>query len=345
MAIDLTGGLDASREYLFDACPDTPGMRDAVNMWIWDDAGEIGFPRVAVEATAPEWTSHEVMVNATLPGGRILRNWGSGPRHDCIGAGGRPTILGAGPIAFECIEPFRRYVATYDGPIADTRFDAQARGRPSDAETHLRYAIECEMAVPPWIQGTMSREAGDMMSGTVEADFMGGDRYEQLFRAQGTVTVDGRERSFTGGGLRIRRQGVRNITGFWGHCWQSALFPSGRAFGYIAYPPRPDGVKSYNEGYVFTGDGALVPAIAIEAPWLRDIQPAGEDVSVVLESAIGTTRIEGELVMAAPHFSDPAAKEGMPPLTQSIVRYRWGDEIAYGMMERSNLPERVRPYA
>ena len=122
------------------------------------------------------------------------------------------------------------------------------------------------------------------------------------------------------------------------------MFPSGRAFGYIAYPPRPDGEKSHNEGYVFTGDGELIPAIAVEAPWLRNLQPSGEDVSLVLESDLARTRIEGELLMAAPHFSDPAAKETMPPLTQSIVRYRGDGEGAYGMMERSNLPERVSPY-
>ena len=74
--------------------------------------------------------------------------------------------------------------------------------------------------------------------------------------------------TFTGTGLRIRRQGVRKLEGFWGHCWQSALFPSGRAFGYIAYPPRPDGEPTYNEGYIFSGDGELVPARVVEAPWL-----------------------------------------------------------------------------
>ena len=64
------------------------------------------------------------------------------------------------------------------------------------------------------------------------------------------------EHTFTGSGLRIRRQGVRRLDGFWGHCWQSALFPSGKAFGYIAYPPRPDGEPTFNEGYVYLGDKA-----------------------------------------------------------------------------------------
>ena len=90
--------------------------------------------------------------------------------------------------------------------------------------------------------------------------------------------------SFTGSGLRIRRQGVRHLTEFRGHCWQSALFPSGRAFGYIAYPPREDGRPTFNEGYVFDGDGDLVPARVLEAPWLTRLQALGQDVSLVLET-------------------------------------------------------------
>ena len=71
------------------------------------------------------------------------------------------------------------------------------------------------------------------------------------------------------------------------------MFPSGRGFGYIAYPPRPDGEPAFNEGYVFSGDGALIPARVVEAPWLRRLQPLGEDVSLVLETADGTVRIAG----------------------------------------------------
>ena len=111
---------------------------------------------------------------------------------------------------------------------------------------------------------------------------------------------------FTGSGLRIRRQGVRRLAGFWGHCWQSALFPSGKAFGYIAYPPRPDGEPTFNEGYLFDGDGDLIPARVVEAPWLTQLQPLGEDVSVVLETADGTERIEGETVLSTHDITDPS---------------------------------------
>ena len=73
----------------------------------------------------------------------------------------------------------------------------------------------------------------------------------------------------------------------------------GGGFGYIAYPPRPAGTPSYNEGYLFIGDGPLVPARVVRAPWLGRIQAAGEDVAVVLEAeGIGQVRIEGETVVS-----------------------------------------------
>ena len=65
-----------------------------------------------------------------------------------------------------------------------------------------------------------------------------------------TYTIDG-------GANRIRRQSIRRTAKLRGHAWQAALFPSGRGFGYIAYPPRDDGKNTYNEGYIFEGDGAL----------------------------------------------------------------------------------------
>jgi hypothetical protein len=343
MPIDLTGGLPIAREYVFAEPPTTPGMRDAVNMWIWDDRGDIGLPRVAVEAVAPAWDTHEIQINATLPGGRILREWGSGPAHPTRGPQGLPTRFGAGPLDFECIEPFRRFRATCRGKPIDTSFTNQAKGLVTTRRVDLLFEVECEMVVPPWVQGEMSEDAANKLTHSIEGAFMGGDRYEQLFRAQGRLVVDGQEHKFTGGGLRIRRQGVRNISGFWGHCWQSTVFPSGRAFGYIAYPPRPDGQPSYNEGYIFSGDGRLTPATVVEAPWLTRLCDSGENVSLVLESKLGRTRIEAQTVMSAPHISPPGARDSMPPLVQSIVRYRWDGEQAYGMMERSNLPERVTP--
>ena len=180
---------------------------------------------------------------------------------------------------------------------------------------------------------------------------MGGPRYEQLFTATGEFHAAGEQLEFTGSGLRIRRTGVRKLAGFWGHCWQSAIFPGGRAFGYIAYPPRPDGQPTFNEGYLFTGDGGLIAARAVQAPWLTRLQSVGEDVSLVLETADGTVEIAGQTVFSTHdiHHNDDmysmhALKQEMasfPALQQAGVRYTWDGEETYGMLERSNPLDKI----
>jgi hypothetical protein len=122
-----------------------------------------------------------------------------------------------------------------------------------------------------------------------------------------------------------------------------------------------DGESTFNEGYVFLGDdgddgddggadagrrdGGLVPARVVEAPWLTELQPLGQDVSLVLETADGTVRIEGETVLSTFdvfHDDDTEAIKALkqempdfPALQQAGVRYRWDGEETYGMLERS----------
>jgi hypothetical protein len=86
----------------------------------------------------------------------------------------------------------------------------------------------------------------------------------------------------------------------------------------------------------------LIPARVVEAPWLTEIAFKGQDISCVLESRLGLTRIEGELVMAAPTLPAPGNPNATPPFLQSIGRFGWDGETAYGMTERSNLKERIR---
>jgi hypothetical protein len=166
---------------------------------------------------------------------------------------------------------------------------------------------------------------------------MGGPRFEQLARATGVARIGDAEHRIDGGALRIRRRGVRRLGTFRGHAWQSALFPSGRAFGYIVYPPRDDGLPTYNEGYVFEGDGELVPAWVVRAPWLDTLRPKGQDVSVLLETERGTTEIRAETVLSCFHVMGGVGPgtEGFPVLQQAVTRFTWDGETANGMLERS----------
>jgi hypothetical protein len=156
--------------------------------------------------------------------------------------------------------------------------------------------IDIVSAVPPWENGALLPEARRVLEEQDEGALMGGPRFEQLSRATGTLRIGESVHTIDCGALRIRRRGIRRLGTFRGHAWQSAMFPSGKGFGYIIYPPRRDVRATYNEGYLFDGDGEPEPAWVVDAPWLRKLEPTGEDVSVVLETRNGTTLIEGRSV-------------------------------------------------
>lgn len=346
MAIDLTGGLPATREHLLAERPADPEVHDSVSFWVFDDRGEVALPRVGIEAVGSHWSHHGVQANVAFPDGTVYRLRTDAPSMSPIGADGQPSVLGAGPLAFRCIEPFTTWTMEFEGDMVHTSTEQLVSGEIDGPSVPVRFDVTATMAVPPWVQGGLNRTAQQLLAATEEGALMGGPRYEQLFRATGSVTVDGRTHDFTGGGLRIRRVGVRRLAEFRGHAWQTAIFPSGRAFGYMAYPPREDGTPTFNEGFVFLGDGELVAATVVKAPWLTEIAPVGQDVSLTLQTERGLVEIAGETVIATfdVHHKDKtldiaalhAEHADFPALHQAAVRYTWDGEVAYGMIERSN---------
>lgn len=336
MKTDLTGGLQPEQDYAFGARPENPDMRQGMSLWISNDDPDpgFGFPRLGLEAVSSEWDKPGFSFQAGWPDGRVLVFGGSGEPRAPEGPDGYSTVLGAWPFEMRCIEPFRHWTADYRGNAVDTTVQDQVDGTVDRSNiVDVTLHLEAHMAVPPWIQGTMGEAARQALTGdTVEAQFMGGWRFEQLFRGEGSFRVGTEpEQTFSCTGLRIFRQGVRDTTGFWGHCWQSALFPSGRAFGYIAYPPRGGGPATYAECYLFEGEGELIPATLVDAPWMTTFVPHGGAVPCVLESELGTTKIEGETFLGVIHRHIP----DFPPLHQGGVKYTWDGEDTYGMIERS----------
>jgi hypothetical protein len=330
--------MSEDREFVFGEQPEDPEMRESVNAWIWDGGAEIGMPRIGVEAVGDQWETHDIQVNIAFGDGRVFRVLGAGKVHDPYGADGRPRVLGAGPLSFELVEPFRRWTMRAEGQAVETTVANQIAGNRPDEGRQVPVEIEIDIrsVVPPWENGALRAEAKAVLDEQDEGALIGGPRFEQLALATGTVRVGDAERQIDGGALRVRRQGVRRLGTFRGHAWQSAVFPSGRAFGYLVFPPREDGLPTYNEGYVFEGDGGLVPARVVEAPWLRRLEPNDEDVSVVLETASGTTRISGRSALSTfMVMGGVGANPDFPVLQQAIARYTWDGETANGMMERS----------
>ena len=335
-ASELSNGLPLEADLVLAEKPADPEMREGASVWIYEENGAFGFPRLGLEAESAHWEERPFTANFAFEDGRALIGASIGLAPSPFGPDGRPTVLGAGPLVFRCIEPFRRWLVTFDGPAIDTHVSRQiARSVDLYAKTYVRLEAEVTMATPAWIQDNSQSQA------TPEAGYMGlGVRYEHLFRVDGVLTEGGKARPFKGTGLRIKRQSIRRMEGFNGHVWQSALFPDGRAFGSIIYTPKPDGAESYNDAFLYL-DGRMHPARVVEAPWLRRLVPQGDDVSVVLESALGRTRIEGSSRLSHYRLGDPRMF-GLS-LHQGGALYTWDGQSAFGMIERSSAEKLVAP--
>jgi hypothetical protein len=332
VGIDLTGGMEASRDYFLAERPPDPDFRESASVWVSDDKGQIGLPRVGIEAVAESWDRRGLQVNLGFPDGRTAVVRGAGTGRSPVDADGVCRTFAAGGLEFRCVDPFKTLVVTYEGTAFDTTASALANGEPSGPSVPLRVDVELTCAAPPWVSGTLSSEAEELFNQGFAGAFIS-PRYEQLCTARGSVRLGDEAWDFEGTALRIHRQGRRDTGGFWGHCWPSALFPSGRGFGALAFPERSDGQPTYNEGFVFDGE-RLIPATLVDAPWLRRLQPNGEQVPITLRTADRDVRIEGETIVSA-CMPGGTHHEFAPALQQAGVRYRWDGEETFGMMERS----------
>ena len=345
VADDWYGGLEPELDgTILPGKPQDPEMRESASIWLFEENGEFTFPRVGIEAIGASWENHRVDCSVALPGGRILRQSERRPTLPTTGADGRGSILGAGGLRFQCIEPFRKWRVRFDDTLYDGRIEEQMRGNfrifadspinPAFRRTPVSFDVEITMATPGWTQDFRPDKLVDLTEQErIDAGLMGyGWRVEHCFRGEGELTIDGRTRRFRALGNRIHRQSVRPMGAFRGHCWQAALFPDGRAFGLCTYPPREDG-STYNDGYIYQ-DGRMYKARATKIPFLRRIMPGGDDVSLELESDLGITRIDGVTTLGQFHIGNPGVN-GMNN-HQSGARYSWDGVSTYGMIERSS---------
>lgn len=341
MAFDPSGGLPLERDYVFAERPG-PEVRDAVNVWLEEENAAFAM-RIGVEAVAEQWDAHEIWLDIAFPDGRVISSRDRFQSLPAIGPEGKPTILATGPLSLRCVEPFKHWKATFaKHPVTELTAE-QLIADVFPAQPPLRtvsFDIDLFAAAPPLISGTLTAASREAMSGE-QGSFIS-PRFEQLCRARGVLVIDGERRAFKGQALRIKRQGVRKFDGFWGHCWMSALFPSGRAFGVNVFPPRTDGQPSFNEGFVFDGDGALTPARAVQIPWMRSLETGGESVPLVLETEDGRrVSIEGVTFVNCRSRGHSVLPASYPVVQQAHARYRWDGEEASGMIERSTLREQM----
>lgn len=351
MSADWYGGLEANLDWsMIPRKPEDPEMRESASVWLFDDEGDFAFPRIGLEAVGATWENHRFDYNGVFRGGRVLRQSTYGPSLPSASAAGRSSVLGAGGLRFECLEPFHRWHLSLEDTPCDGRIEEQLRGNfrifadapvdPAFVRTPIKLEAELTMAVPAWTQDYRIEKLDGMSEKQrIDAGLMGyGWRIEQLFRAEGSLTVDGQTRRFKGQGSRIHRQSVRPMGAFRGHCWQSCLFPDGRGFATIAYPLREgeSEAERYYIAYYYDGE-TMHPARTTKIPFLRNLMAEGDDVSLELEGAFGRVTIGGATTLSSFHIGNLGVA-GMNN-QQGTVRYRLDGMSAYGMIERSSPAE------
>ena len=91
----------------------------------------------------------------------------------------------------------------------------------------------------------------------------------------------------------------------------------------------------YHEGWLLDG-GRILPAKYVDTPWLSDTDTVGQNVWFTARTPDREVRIEGTTVHSVLAPERPIGEHTtFPTLQQGIAAYRWGDEAAHGMIERS----------
>lgn len=342
---DLSGGLPDEADLMLAEPPQAPfdWVREGASVWLFDEEGRFAVPRIGVEAEPHSWDNRRFAANFAFADGRVLQDAGLGPMPPVFDEAGRPSVLGGGPITFRCLEPFRRWRVEFDGMVVETCVEDQLAGRVDRTRrVPLRYRFELEMVVPPNIQ-SITPEAFFKLGKGEQRDAVSvglGLRFEQLLRGEGELEVDGQRRAVCVSGSRVKRRSIRT-DGLMlrGHCWQAAVFPDGRAFGFEVRPVHDDGFAPWNRGFVYQ-DGRMHAARVEGVQWLGKPVARGEDVSFELHSDVGVARIRGTTGLST--FRIASGELWGLNLQQGGALYEWDGQKAWGMIERSMpLPART----
>ena len=243
---DVSGGISISREYIVAERPAESGFRDACNIWFENADGSLGL-RFGGEALSDEWEAHEIWLDVAFNDGIVWSARSAGAPLSVFGKDDVASVRGAAGIRFDCLEPFKTWLVSVD--LEADRLTTEQLCADCVPDTTVQDRLRCElileMVAPPWIPGSLDAKAKARLEGE-DGDFMS-PRYEQLCIGQGSLQVHDRIVTLQGNGLRIRRSGGRAFQGFQGHCWQSAIFPDGTAFGCNSYPPKAGETDAFSE--------------------------------------------------------------------------------------------------
>jgi hypothetical protein len=273
---DLSSGLEPEKEAVVAERPAEPFWAENLLFALYDPTSDLGF-WLHLGSVPNEWDMWEDRVLVSLPEGEgLLTMWAyyRTPQEK------KPA--GAN-LAFQCIEPFRRWKVTFDGfaqHVADA--DMQKGLAPDSLRRRLVIDLDIECVTPVWDAHTSAHAKGG--KGEMTSQSWAKEHYEQLYRARGTVRVQDKDYPIEGTGWRDHSRGPRggNTGEPWGgHVIAGCLFPSDRAFIFSS-SWRPDGVITLEGGCVVDPDGTFHQAEVLNPPRLTSLQMSGETLPIHL---------------------------------------------------------------
>ena len=346
MAILFGSGLDDEKDLaLTKAHAADPSALETMNFWAYDAKANIGLNIHPIIGGGKMMA----MVTLFLTDGRIFRQ-----RAD-NGSFSDPTSPMSEHVRYECVTPFREWKYHVEAlPAFVTSDEKQWQGIVEDESPSAFINLEMTSvaAAPIWRNGTLTKEAQQMMAGDAGLWVAGrltsglhpdSYRYDQLVRVSGHVNLPDGDLPFDGVGLRSHVRGARNLSGMAGTCWMSGLFPSGRGFGLLVNHAA-DGRDGYSEAYITNGS-EISPARILKYPSRHRDREEGEFWVQLASDELGLVDIKGQDLRNF-FWSISNWGAGQPPsygldpkagvaMKQALARYEWDGEIGYGLNERS----------
>jgi hypothetical protein len=339
---DWSSGLAPEKEYATAVAPTEPFWSENLLFAGYDPASDLGF-WLHLGTVPNDWSMWEDRVILRLPGDQgVLSMWAyyrTAPDRKPAGAN----------LAFECLEPYRRWRVTFDGFAQHiSNADMAAGLAPDGPRKRLKIDLEVVCATPVWDAQTSAKSAHG--KGDMNSQSWAKEHYEQLWRASGVVTVADEAIAFNGTGWRDHSRGPRGgatADPWGGHVILGCLFPSGRGVILSRYW-RPDGAINLEGGCVVDPDGTFHHARVIEAPRLTTLELAGEHLPIAFAWPGGEARLTMRTdcsIWTAMQKQLAIGKDLSGPGLMYVLNFgpcEWDGETGYVYIERSD-PLNARP--
>jgi hypothetical protein len=228
-------------------------------------------------------------VYVLLPGGKALVAKGFGQTFDT------DTKNSANNLTYECLEPFKRWRATFDGMMRETTTEDLFAGVLVE-KTWVRVKFQFDytsMFDTPWQAHTTPSAPGGAFSGP------GSFHYEQVCTSTGTLTIEDKTYELSCRGFRDHTRGVRKFVARSGHTLLSCSFEDGLIGGF--YQVRGlDGVPNFNGAFTVGEDGLPHDAEVVSAPKFTTRAIPDKFEVVLRDYQDGELRIEGTGLNSVP---------------------------------------------